>query len=181
MKRCVTFGEIMLRLSALGFLRFSQASSFDACYGGGEANVAVSLAGFGIPTSFVSRVPDNELGKAVIQCLGSHEVDTQFIQRGGERLGIYFLEMGASARASKVLYDRAYSGMASIDPDMINWDDVFSEATWFHWSGITPAISEGAARSIKAALKVARSHNVTTSVDLNYRNDYGIGGERLHR
>ncbi len=169
MKRCVTFGEIMLRLSPPGFQRFVQASSFDVRYGGAEANVAASLAGFGIPVQFVSRVPSNELGTSAVQAVRALGIGTQFIQRGGERLGIYFLETGASARASKVVYDRAYSGIASIEPGMINWDDVFAGAGWFHWTGITPAVSEGAALTVAEALTAARRHNVTVSVDLNYR------------
>ncbi|MDE2826184.1 MAG: sugar kinase [Bacteroidota bacterium] len=169
MNHCVTFGEIMLRLSPPGFQRFVQASSFDARYGGAEANVAASLAGFGIPVQFVSRVPSNELGTSAVQAVRALGIGTQFIQRGGERLGIYFLETGASARASKVVYDRAYSGIASIEPGMINWDDVFAGAGWFHWTGITPAVSEGAALAVEEALAAARRHNVTVSVDLNYR------------
>lgn len=169
MTRCVTFGEIMLRLSPPGFKRFSQASSLDVCYGGAEANVAASLTNYGIPTTFVTRVPSNELGSSAIQALRALGVGTQFVQRGGERLGIYFLETGASARASKVLYDRAHSGLASITPGMIDWDKVFSEAGWFHWTGITPAISEGAAMTVKEALEVARRRHLTISVDLNYR------------
>lgn len=169
MNHCVTFGEIMLRLSPPGFQRFVQASSFDVRYGGAEANVAASLAGFGIPVQFVSRVPSNELGTCAVQAVRALGIGTQFIQRGGERLGIYFLETGASARASKVVYDRAYSGIASIEPGMINWDAVFAGAGWFHWTGITPAVSEGAALAVEEALAAARYHNVTVSVDLNYR------------
>ncbi|MCY4159456.1 MAG: sugar kinase [Bacteroidetes bacterium] len=169
MKRCVTFGEIMLRLSPPGFERFAQASSFDARYGGAEANVAASLSGYGIPVTFVSRVPENELGTGAIQTLRSLAIDTRFIERGGDRLGIYFLETGASARASKVIYDRAHSGIASITPGMIDWNEVFAGAGWFHWTGITPAISETAALTIKEALDAAKRHNVIISVDLNYR------------
>ncbi len=169
MKRCVTFGEIMLRLSTPGFQRFTQASSFDACYGGAEANVAASLSQFGIPVSFVSRVPSSELGTGAIQSLRALGIDTQFVHRGGDRLGIYFLETGASARASKVLYDRAYSGIASITPGMIDWDRVFAGASWFHWTGITPAISESAALTVQEALEAARRRGLMISVDLNYR------------
>ncbi len=169
MKRCVTFGEIMLRLSTPGFQRFTQASSFDACYGGAEANVAASLSQFGIPVSFVSRVPSSELGTGAIQSLRALGIDTQFVHRGGDRLGIYFLETGASARASKVLYDRAHSGIASITPGMIDWDRVFAGASWFHWTGITPAISETAALTVQEALEAARRRGLMISVDLNYR------------
>ncbi len=169
MKHCVTFGEIMLRLSTPGFQRFTQASSFDACYGGAEANVAASLSQFGIPVSFVSRVPSSDLGAGAIQSLRALGIDTQFVHRGGDRLGIYFLETGASARASKVLYDRAHSGIASITPGMIDWDRVFAGASWFHWTGITPAISETAALTVQEALEAARRQGLTISVDLNYR------------
>ena len=169
MKRCVTFGEIMLRLSTPGFQRFTQASSFDACYGGAEANVAASLSQFGIPVSFVSRVPSSELGTGAIQSLRALGIDTQFVHRGGDRLGIYFLETGASARAGKVLYDRAHSGIASITPGMIDWDRVLAGASWFHWTGITPAISETAALTVQEALEAARRRGLMISVDLNYR------------
>ncbi len=169
MKRCVTFGEIMLRLSTPGFQRFTQASSFDACYGGAEANVAASLSQFEIPVSFVSRVPSSELGTGAIQSLRALGIDTQFVHRGGDRLGIYFLETGASARASKVLYDRAHSGIASITPGMIDWDRIFTGAFWFHWTGITPAISESAALTVQEALEAARRQGLMISVDLNYR------------
>jgi len=169
MKHCVTFGEIMLRLSPHGYERLIQASTFGGTYGGAEANVAVSLSGYGIPVSFVTRVPQNELGEAAIGALRKFGIDTQFIEQGGQRLGIYFLETGASARASKVIYDRAHSAMASITPQMIDWDRVFSKAQWFHWTGITPAISETAALTLKSALEAATRHQVTISVDLNYR------------
>ncbi len=169
MKRCVTFGEIMLRLSPPGYERFVQASNLGVTYGGAEANVAVSLAGYGVPVSYVSRVPENELGTAAIDSLRKFGIDTQFIDQGGQRLGIYFLETGASARASKVIYDRANSAMASITPEMIDWDRVFARAQWFHWTGITPAISETAALTMKSALEAATRHQLTISVDLNYR------------
>ncbi|MCY4234476.1 MAG: sugar kinase [Bacteroidetes bacterium] len=169
MKHCVTFGEIMLRLSPPGHERFIQASNFGATYGGAEANVAVSLSGYGIPVSFVSRVPQNELGNAAIQSLRKFGIDTQFVDRGGQRLGIYFLETGASARASKVIYDRAHSAIATMTPQMIDWDSVFSGAQWFHWTGITPAISETATLTMKSALEAATRLGLTISVDLNYR------------
>jgi len=159
----------MLRFSTPGFERFTQASNFNACYGGAEANVAVSLSGYGLPVSFVSRVPQNDLGEAAINTLRGYGIDIQFIQRGGERLGIYFLETGASARSSKVLYDRAHSGIATITPESVDWDRVFRGAGWFHWTGITPAISETAALTVKTALEAATRHQLTISVDLNYR------------
>lgn len=170
MKKIVTFGEIMLRLAPPGFLRFSQASSFDVIYGGGESNVAVSLANFGLPASFVSRIPANDIGDCAVMELRKRGVDTQHILRGGERLGIYFLEMGAIHRGSKVVYDRAHSGMATIEAGMIDWEEVFQDAQWFHWTGITPALSQGAADACLEAIQTANRMGVTVSCDLNYRN-----------
>lgn len=169
MKKVVTFGEIMLRLSPPGFLRFSQASSFDVVYGGGEANVAVSLANFGIPVDFITRLPDNDLGKCAVMELRKRGVGTDKIVYGGNRLGIYFLETGAVSRASKVVYDRAHSAMAEIRKGMVNWDQIFDGAEWFHWTGITPAISQGAADACLEAVRVASDKGITISTDLNYR------------
>ncbi|MEM6395141.1 MAG: sugar kinase [Bacteroidota bacterium] len=169
MSKVVTFGEIMLRLSPPGKLRFSQANSFDVIYGGGESNVAVSLANYGIPVSFVSRIPQNDLGECAIMELRKRNVDTNHIVRGGERLGIYFLEIGAVSRGSKVVYDRAYSAMASIEAGMIDWEEVFKDADWFHWTGITPALSQGAADACLEAIETANRLGVTVSTDLNYR------------
>ncbi|MGB8983111.1 MAG: sugar kinase, partial [Anaerolineales bacterium] len=140
-KRIVAFGEIMLRLSPPGYQRFSQARSFDVVYGGGEANVAVSLANYGLPVDFVTRIPGNDIGESCIAFLRQYGVGVDKILRGGERLGIYFLEMGAMQRGSKVVYDRAYSSISTIEPGMVDWRSVFAEADWFHWTGITPAIS----------------------------------------
>lgn len=165
----VTFGEIMLRLSPLDHLRFTQARSFDVIYGGGESNVAVSLAFFGIPTDFVTRLPENDIGEACLQFLRQHGVSTLHIVRGGDRLGIYFLEHGAVHRGSKVIYDRAGSSLATIRPGMIDWKAIFTDATWFHWTGITPAISEGAAQACLEAVRAAKKAGVTVSCDLNYR------------
>jgi len=168
-KNVVTFGEIMMRLAPPGFLRFGQARSFDVIYGGGEANVAVALANFGVPVNYVTRLPNNDLGEACIQFVRQYGVGTDYIVRGGERLGIYFLETGAAQRGSKVIYDRANSAIATIRRGMIDWRAVFADADWFHWTGITPAISEGAADVCLEAVQVAKDMGVTVSCDLNFR------------
>jgi len=168
-KKVGTFGEIMMRLSPPGFLRFVQARSFDVIYGGGEANVAVSLANFGVPVDYVTRLPDNDLGDACIQFLRQYGVGVDKIVRGGDRLGIYFLEMGAVQRGSKVIYDRANSAIATIKRGMIDWKRVFADADWFHWTGITPAISAGTADVCLEAVQVAKEMGLTLSCDLNYR------------
>ncbi|MBO7077524.1 MAG: sugar kinase [Bacteroidales bacterium] len=169
MPRVITFGEIMLRLSTPGYLRFGQARQFDATFGGGEANVAVSLANYGIDAAFVTRLPDNDIAKACIKDLRSYGVDTSKIVFGGDRVGIYFLETGAVARPSKVVYDRAGSSIATIQPGMIDWKKVFEGADWFHWTGITPALSQGAADVCLEAVRAANALGVTVSCDLNYR------------
>ena len=169
MKKVVTFGEIMLRLAPPGWRRFSQAATFEVVYGGGESNVAVSLANYGVPTEFVSRIPANDVGDCAVMEMRKRGVGTQHIVRGGERLGIYFLEIGAVSRGSKVVYDRAHSGMATIEAGMIDWETVFADAQWFHWTGITPAISQGAADACLEAIEVANRLGVTVSTDLNYR------------
>lgn len=182
MKNIVTFGELMLRLSPPANQRFAQSSTFDIIFGGSEANVAVSIAGFGKNVEFVSRMPDNDISKAAIMSLRQAGVNTNHITYGGKRLGIYFLENGASIRGSKVIYDREDSGMATIEPGMINWDQVFENCQWFHWSGITPAISDGAAKACSEAIKIARSKKITVSTDLNYRNklwNYGKKAEEV--
>jgi 2-dehydro-3-deoxygluconokinase len=167
--KIVTFGEIMLRLTPPGFQRFSQARNFKASYGGGEANVAVSLANYGEAVEFVTRLPANDLGEACLSTLRGLGVGTSHIARGGERLGIYFLESGAAQRPSKVIYDRAGSSFATIQPGMVDWNEVFSTADWFHWSGITPAVSQGAAETCHEAIQAARRLGLTVSTDLNYR------------
>ena len=169
MPKVITFGEIMLRLSTPGYLRFGQARQFDATFGGGEANVAVSLANYGIDTAFVTRLPDNDIARACIKDLRSYGVDTSKIVLGGDRVGIYFLETGAVARPSKVVYDRAGSAIATIQPGMIDWKKVFEGADWFHWTGITPALSQGAADVCLEAVRAANALGVTVSCDLNYR------------
>ena len=169
MPRVITFGEIMLRLSTPGYLRFGQARQFDATFGGGEANVAVSLANYGIDAAFITRLPDNDIARACIKDLRSYGVDTSGIVFGGDRVGIYFLETGAVARPSKVVYDRAGSAIATIQPGMIDWKKVFEGADWFHWTGITPALSQGAADVCLEAIKAANALGVKVSCDLNYR------------
>jgi 2-dehydro-3-deoxygluconokinase len=179
MNKVVTFGEIMLRLSPPGFLRFSQTNSFDVVYGGGESNVAVSLANFGIDVDFVSRLPQNDLGDCALMELRKRGVNTQNILRGGDRLGIYFLETGAVSRGSKVVYDRAHSSVSEIQPKMVNWKKVFEGVQWFHWTGITPAISQSAADTCLEAVKIASSLGITISTDLNYRAKlWKYGGDR---
>jgi 2-dehydro-3-deoxygluconokinase len=165
----VTFGEIMLRLSPPGYLRFSQAVSFDAVYGGGEANVAVSLANYGLPVEFVTRLPYNDIAECALMSLRKFGVGTKHVVHGGERVGIYFCETGAVSRGSKVVYDRSHSAIAEIQPGMIDWDSVLDGARWFHWTGITPAISEGAAIVCGEAIAAANRLGVTVSTDLNYR------------
>lgn len=178
MKPIVTFGEIMMRLTPPGFLRFTQARSFDVIYGGGEANVAVSLANYGLPVEYITRLPNNDLGEACLAYLRQFGVGTRFVARGGERLGIYFMEFGAAQRGSKVIYDRANSSIATIGKGMIDWKAVFAEASWFHWTGITPAISAGAAEALAEALQAARQAGVTVSCDLNYRKNLWKWGKK---
>lgn len=169
MAKIVTFGEIMLRLATPGYLRFGQADELSATFGGGEANVAVSLANYGMDVEFVTRLPENDIAQACVKDLRKHGVKTDNIIYGGTRLGIYFLETGAVARASKVIYDRAHSAVSEIEPGMIDWDKVFEGAEWFHWTGITPAISQGAADVCLEAIKAANRRGLTVSCDLNYR------------
>ena len=182
MKRIVTFGEIMMRLTTPGHQRFTQAKGFEATYGGGEANVAMSLAHFGLDAAHVTRFPDNELGQAAIQFLKNNNVDTDYIVKGGDRLGVYFLETGSSIRPSKIIYDRANSAFAGLEPDMIDWEKVLDGASWFHWTGISPAISAGAAACCKAALEVAQAKGITVSGDVNYRKNlwqYGKSAQEV--
>ena len=179
MKKVVTFGEIMLRLAPPGFLRFSQANQFDAIYGGGESNVAVSLANYGVPVDFVTRLPDNDIGQCAMMEMRKRGVGVDKIVYGGDRLGIYFLETGAVSRGSKVVYDRAHSAMSEISAGMIDWKEAFKDVAWFHWTGITPAISQGAADACLEAVKVASEMGITISTDLNYRAKlWNYGGDR---
>ena len=168
-KKVVTFGEIMLRLAPEGYYRFVQATSYGATYGGGEANVAISLANYGMDASFVTKLPAHEIGQAGVNSLRQFGVDTSKIVRGGDRVGIYFLEKGASQRPSKVIYDRAGSAIATATTADFNWDEIFEGADWFHFTGITPAVSDAAIALTEAALKAAKAHGVTVSVDLNFR------------
>ncbi|MDO5716125.1 MAG: sugar kinase [Tissierellia bacterium] len=169
MAKIVTLGEIMLRLVTPGFDRFVQAEQFDVIYGGGEANVAVSLANYGHDAYFVTKLPEHEIGQAAVNALRRYGVHTDYIVRGGDRVGIYFSETGASMRPSKVIYDRAHSAIAEADVDEFDFDEIFKDADWFHFSGITPAISKKATEITRAACKAAKKHGVTVSVDLNYR------------
>ena len=162
-------GEIMLRLSTPGYQRFVQAESFDVTYGGGEANVAVSLANYGLDAHFVTKLPDNPIGQSAVNHLRRYGVHTDHIVRGGDRIGIYYLETGASMRPSKVVYDRAHAAIAEAKVEDFNFDAIFEGADWFHFTGITPALSAQGAKITEAALKAAKKHGVTVSVDLNYR------------
>lgn len=169
MKKIITMGEIMLRLSTPGNSRFVQSESFDACYGGGEANVAVSLSNYGHNASFVTKLPKHEIGQSAVNALRHNGVNTEYIVRGGDRVGIYYLETGSSLRPSKVIYDRAHSSMAEATIEDFDFDTIMKDADWFHWTGITPAISDSAAAIVAEACKAAKRHGVTVSVDLNFR------------
>lgn len=169
MQKVVTFGEIMLRLSTEHHLRFSQANSFTAKFGGGEFNVAVSLSNYGVPTEFVTRLPDNDIGQSALMEIRKQNVSSKNIVYGGERLGIYFLENGAGTRGSKVVYDRNHSAISNIEVGMIDWEKVFQNASVFHWSGLTPAISQNAADVCLEAVKVAKGMGLLITTDLNYR------------
>jgi 2-dehydro-3-deoxygluconokinase len=169
MGKIVTFGEIMLRLAPEGYYRFVQAASLGATYGGGEANVAISLANFGLDALFVTRLPKHEIGQAAVNKLREFGVDTSRIVRGGDRIGIYFLEKGASQRPSKVIYDRAGSSIATAAAGDFDWNLIFQDASWFHFTGITPALGDNVAALCLAAVKAARERGLTVSCDLNYR------------
>jgi 2-dehydro-3-deoxygluconokinase len=169
-KKVITFGEIMLRLAPEGYHRFVQAEQYGATYGGGEANVAVSLANFGIDAGFVTKLPKHEIGQAGINSLRRYGVDTTYIARGGDRVGIYFLEKGASQRPSKVIYDRAGSSIATANSFDFNWDQIFDGVDWFHFTGITPALGDNIASICLEACKIAKEKQITISCDLNYRN-----------
>jgi 2-dehydro-3-deoxygluconokinase len=169
MGKLVTFGEIMLRLAPEGYYRFVQAGSFGALYGGGEANVAISAANFGLDSVFVTRLPKHDIGQAAVNSLRQYGVDTSEIVRGGSRVGIYFLEKGASQRPSKVIYDRAGSSIATAEVSDFDWNRIFEGASWFHFTGITPALGDKVADITLAALKIARDKGLSVSCDLNYR------------
>lgn len=180
MSKVVVFGEIMLRLSTERHLRFSQAKFFAATYGGGEFNVAVSLSNYGVKSEFVSRIPDNEIGACTLKEMRKLNVASTNIALGGDRLGIYYLETGAGTRGSNVIYDRANSAFATATPQDFNWEEIFKDATWFHWSGITPAVSETAAQICLEAVKAAHKMGLTISCDLNYRSKLWQYGKQPH-
>lgn len=169
-RKVITFGELMLRLAPEGYLRFVQADAFEATFGGGEANVSISLANFGKDTSFVTKLPSHEIGQMAVNSLRKYGVDTSLIVRGGNRVGIYYLEKGASQRASKVIYDRAGSAIAEAQRSDFDWDKIFEGAGWFHFTGITPALSEELAEICLEACKKAKEKGIIVSCDLNYRN-----------
>lgn len=178
MKNIVTFGEVMLRYSPPGFLRITQTDTFDVSFGGAEANVAASVAKFGLPVEFVSRLPNNDLGEMCIAYLRRYGIGVRYMARGGDRLGIYYLETGAAQRGSKVIYDRSGSSAATVQPGMIDWKKVFDGAGWFHTTGITPAISSSAAEVAIEAAKTAHELGLTVSCDLNYRKNLWKWGKK---
>ena len=167
--KVVTFGEIMLRLAPEGYLRFTQADKFGVVYGGGEANVSVSLANYGLESAFITKLPKHEIGQAAVNALRRYGVDTSGIVRGGERVGIYFNEKGASQRPSKVIYDRAYSAIAMAKPEDFDWNKIFEGVDWFHFTGITPALNPTVAGICLDACRAAKEKGVTISCDLNFR------------
>ncbi len=169
MKKIVTFGELMLRLAPNGYYRFFQDDQLQATFGGGEANVAVSLANYGMNASFVSKLPTHAIGESAVRSLRKYGVDTSNIVRGGERVGIYFLEKGASQRGSVCIYDRAHSAIAQAQPTEFDWDAIFADADWFHFTGITPALGENMVQACLDACKAAKQRGVKISCDLNYR------------
>ena len=169
MKKVITFGELMLRLAPEGYLRFVQSNKYEATFGGAEANVAVSLANYGLHAAFVSKLPTHEIGQAAVNSLRQFGVDTSMIVRGGERVGIYYCEKGASQRPSKVVYDRAYSAIAMAKAADFDWDAIFEGADWFHFTGITPALSDEMAEICEIACKAAKARGIRISCDLNYR------------
>lgn len=167
--KVVTFGEIMIRFAPKGYTRFFQTNEFEATFGGGEANVAVSLSNYGVDVTFVTKLPKNDIGEAIIRDLRGYGVDTTKIARGGKRVGIYYLEKGASQRASQVIYDRHDSSIATATPDDFDWDCIFKDATWFHFTGITPALSDNATEIALKAVQEAHKRKIIVSCDLNYR------------
>ncbi len=169
MKKIVTFGEVMLRLAPENYLRFVQSDKYEATYGGAEANVAVSLANYGMDAAFVTKLPAHEIGQGAINSLRKFGVDTSKIVRGGERVGIYFCEKGASQRPSKVIYDRAHSSISTAVVEDFDWESILDGVDWFHFTGITPALSDTTAKVCLEALKVAKAKGITVSCDLNFR------------
>ena len=169
MNKVITFGELMLRLAPENYLRFVQSEKYEATFGGAEANVAVSLANYGVPVSFVSKLPTHEIGQAAVNSLRKFGVDTSKVVRGGERVGIYYCEKGASQRPSKVIYDRAYSSISMAKPEDFDWESILDGVQWFHFTGITPALGDNVAEICLQALKVAKAKGITVSCDLNFR------------
>lgn len=178
MQKVIAFGEIMIRLATPGYQRFIQSDHFNVSFGGGEANVAISLANYGIPVGYVSCLPNNDIADWCISELRKYNVCTQHIARGGERVGIYFLETGAVVRPSKVVYDRANSSFAKVSKGMFNWKEILKDASWFHWTGITPAVSQGATDACLDAIQTANAMGVTVSCDLNYRKNLWKYGKK---
>ena len=170
MAKIVTFGELMLRLAPFNYLRFVQSESFEATFGGAEANVSVSLANYGENVAFLSKLPSHEIGQMAVNSLGKFGVDTSLIVRGGDRVGIYYCEKGASQRPSKVIYDRANSSISTASETDFNWNEIFKDTKWFHFTGITPALSDSMAKITLEACKQAKARDITISCDLNYRN-----------
>ncbi|MDR3627052.1 MAG: sugar kinase [Ignavibacteriaceae bacterium] len=168
-EKVATMGEIMLRLSTPGYSRFVQSQSFDVNYGGGEANVAVALSNYGFDSYFISKLPKHEIGQAAVNSMRRFGVKPDYIVRGGDRVGIYFLETGASQRASKVIYDRAGSSVTTLGKDELDWDNIFKGVKWFHWTGITPALGETVQQSLAAACEAAKKNGAIVSADLNFR------------
>jgi 2-dehydro-3-deoxygluconokinase len=177
-KHVITFGEIMMRLSVPVFSRFTQAQSLDIAYGGAEANVSISLSNLHVPASYVTRLPANDFGSSVVEYLNRHNVDTSFVTFGNERLGLYFLENGAMHRAPNIIYDRFDSAFANIKPGQLDWEKIMQQASWFHWTGITPAISQDAADVCLEAIQAANKHLVPVSGDINYRRNLWQYGKK---
>ena len=178
-KKLITFGEVMMRLSPPGYSKFSQATSLELVYGGGEANVAISSAYLGMKAAHVTRFPDNALGRAATQFLRMHWLNTEHVFYGGEKMGMYFLEKGAVHRPSEVIYERVGSSFSLIEPAMVDWEYVLKDADWFHWTGITPAISEGAAMCCLDAIKTANKLGIKVSGDINSRSNMWKYGKTM--
>lgn len=178
MKSVVTFGEIMLRLGAPDYLRLTQCNQLDMSFAGAEANVAVSLANYGINTQYITRLPNNPIAEKCIMDLRAHKVGVDRVIRGGNRIGILYLETGSVYRSSNVYYDRANSSLAEVEPGMINWREIFKDAQWFHWTGITPALSQSAANTLKEAISIANEMNIIVSCDINYRGNLWQYGKK---
>lgn len=176
--KVVTFGEIMVRLGAPEYLKLIQANQFDVSYAGAEANVAVSLANYGLETDYITCLPDNPIAERCIMDLRGHKVGVEHIQRSGKRMGILYLEKGSNVRPSKVYYDREGSSIANVEIGSINWEEILRDATWFHWTGITPALSENAAQECMNAIKVADKKGITISCDINYRGNLWNYGKK---